>query len=191
MKLVSLIALLVVCIAQWIVPVRIIRANENILSKGKVFRFLTEPIDPSDPFIGKYISLRFKEQRFSYRTAEKTIDSQKDLFVILGDNDRGFAKVVDVTNKKPGPNVDFVIAKSSYIFSENNDTTSILIYFPFDKFYMDEYKAPKAEKIYRSSNIDSTAHVYAIVSVLNGDAVIQNVMINDKPIAQSLNEGAH
>ena len=49
-----LIAILVILIfAQWFVPLNMIRASENILQHGKIGRFQTEPIDPSNPFIGK------------------------------------------------------------------------------------------------------------------------------------------
>ena len=53
---------------------------------------------------------------------------------------------------------------------------------------MDEFKAPKAEKMYRQSNRDSTQKVYAMVSVLKGKAVIKDVMINEKSIRIAIEE---
>ena len=56
---------------------------------------------------------------------------------------------------------------------------------------MDEYKAPNAETEYRKANMDSTQRIYAAVSILKGDAVIREVMINDKPIVEVINEANH
>jgi hypothetical protein len=51
---------------------------------------------------------------------------------------------------------------------------------------MDEFKAPKAETVYRESTRDSTQKTYVVVSILNGDAVIKDVMINDQSIRQAI-----
>ncbi len=47
---------------------------------------------------------------------------------------------------------------------------------------MDEYKAPKAETVYRESTSDTANTTYALVKILKGEAVIENVFINNIPI---------
>jgi len=51
---------------------------------------------------------------------------------------------------------------------------------------MDEFMAPKAEEAFRRRQGDSTKKTYAVVSVLNGESVIKEVMIGDKPIRELL-----
>lgn len=53
---------------------------------------------------------------------------------------------------------------------------------------MDEYKAPKAEAAYRESTRDSTQKTYAVVSILNGDAVAKDVLINGQSIRQVIRQ---
>jgi uncharacterized membrane-anchored protein len=48
------------CLAQWFVPAQMIYDQEQVLREGKTYHFKTAPIDPSDPFRGKYITLSFE-----------------------------------------------------------------------------------------------------------------------------------
>ena len=191
MKLIPIIALIIVCIIQWIIPGKIIQAKEKILSHGKVFRFRTEPIDPSNPFVGKYIQLRFKEDEFPMPVSEKQMDPGSEIFVMLQNDKEGYAKITGIVTEQPAPGVDFVKARVGYASYEKANSYTIHIKYPFEQFYMDEYKAPNAETEYRKANMDSTQRIYAAVSILKGDAVIREVMINDKPIVEVINEANH
>ena len=51
-----------VALIQLLVPAKMIWDQEEVMRDGKVFRFKTEPIDPNDPFRGKYITLSFQEE---------------------------------------------------------------------------------------------------------------------------------
>lgn len=56
---------------------------------------------------------------------------------------------------------------------------------PFDEFYMNEDKAYDAELVHLEAQRDSLLNnTYALVYVLNGVGVIDNVFINDIPIAK-------
>ncbi len=59
---------------------------------------------------------------------------------------------------------------------------------PFDRFYMEESKAPQAEQLYWKAQRDSAQVVYALVSIGQGQAVLQDVIINDRPIIDIINE---
>jgi len=194
MKKILIVVLVVLFIVQWIVPGKMIWEKENILSRGKEFRFRTEPIDPSNPFTGKYIWLNFKEHEFDL-PAKKELRYDQDIFVLLKNDDSGYAKIENIVFEEPKGNMDFVKAKlRSYspIFGlvghrrDSIESQNIQIEYPFERFYMDEFKAPKAEKMYRQSNRDGTQKVYAIVAVSKGKAVIKDVMINEKPIRMAI-----
>ena len=51
----TFIIFIVVAIAQLFIPTQMILNQETILKTGKPYRFKTQPVDPSDPFKGKYI----------------------------------------------------------------------------------------------------------------------------------------
>ena len=46
------------------VPAKMIFNKEAVLAQGKDYRFKTAPIDPYDPFRGKYIDLYYEANAF-------------------------------------------------------------------------------------------------------------------------------
>ncbi|MGB0413684.1 MAG: hypothetical protein ACPGJU_04495, partial [Coraliomargarita sp.] len=58
---------------------------------------------------------------------------------------------------------------------DNQSEIEVRIDIPFDRFYMDEAKAPRAEIIARESSRDKTCWVE--VRILNGSAVIEDVVV--------------
>ncbi len=53
---------------------------------------------------------------------------------------------------------------------------------PFDRFYMEEAKAPAAEAAYREHNRKGAQDAYVIVRVLEGAGVIEDLYVGGKPI---------
>jgi uncharacterized membrane-anchored protein len=60
-KKILILAFALMVVAQFYVPISMITESEDILSEGTPYKFRTAPIDPNDPFRGKYITLSFKE----------------------------------------------------------------------------------------------------------------------------------
>ena len=175
-------AFLLLALLQWVVPGKIIWEKNEVLKKGQSYKFKTEPVDPSHPFKGKYITLNFEESSFT-DTINRDLRGNENIYVILGRDARGFATIKDLSTVEPQNNNPYVKA-TVYYASTENDSITVHIRYPFDAFYMDEYKAPRAENIYRESNRDSSNNTYALVKMRKGDAVIENVFINDTPIAE-------
>ena len=48
-------------VAQVAVPLQMIQQRETVLREGELFRFKTEPIDPADPFQGRYVWLQIED----------------------------------------------------------------------------------------------------------------------------------
>jgi hypothetical protein len=180
MKYLLLTGLVVLFLIQWLVPLNMIRVKYNVLKEGKIFRFETQPIDPSMPFTGKYVQLSFKISE--YRTISKdSLKTGEEIFVLLQNDSAGFAKVAGITSVQPSDNIDFVQATCGYTY-KIADTLYVNINFPFTAFYMDEYKAPAAETEYREASLDSTKKAFALISLLNGEAVIKDVIIDDRSL---------
>jgi len=176
---------IVVALVQLFVPAKMIINRETILAKGKEFRFKTAPIDPTDPFRGKYITLNFAERSTKVDSTKEWKRDDK-IYVLLGEDSDGFVKIKGAMHDKP-PGKDFVKAKVRRSHSYNN---SIEIEYPFKRYYMEESKAYDAERYTRRRrfDLDSTQNVYAIVRVIDGEAVLQNVMINDQKIEDFVKE---
>lgn len=177
--------LLLIMAAQWAVPARIIYRKSNVLNKGKIFKFKTEPIDPSDPFRGRSVHLNFEERSFEFDSSKEFNMGQK-IYVTIKEGSDGYAHITAVEKKKPASS-DFVIATVNYI-SRDDNKDMVYISYPFEEYYMEESKAPKTERLFVRSEMDTTLPAYASIAVLKGDAAIKDLIIDGKPVSIMLKE---
>lgn len=169
---------IVVILAQLFVPAKMIFDQENIIAMGKAYKFRTEPIDPSDPFKGKYIRLNYEMNSAHHH--DSTWITYERIYVSLKTDSLGFAMVKNVSKTEPNEGVYIVSAVDWY----NNYLKEVTFTFPFNEFYMNEAKAYDAELAHISAQLDSVPNnTYALVYVLKGKGVLDNVFINDIPIA--------
>lgn len=178
-KIVFICFCLMVLLQLW-TPAAMIWNQEAVLKTGKAFKFRSAPVDPNDPFRGKYINLSFNENSFKINDTA-LLQSGENIYVQLGSDNAGFAKIISVQSARPNSSIDFIKAKVNYFV--NDSTRQVFIEWPFTRFYMEETKAYDAEKVYIKSTADSSSITYALVKVKSGEAVLENVFINNKPIA--------
>lgn len=177
---------IIVGLAQWLVPAQMIWKREEVLKNGNTFRFLTEPVDPTNPFIGKYITLNFKED-VGWDPNGHSYEQGQTIYVLLENDNAGFAHVKGITTNEPTNQTGYVKAKVRYSSNyANSDSVEVNIDYPFDKFYMEEKKAPKAEAEYREASRNPTSTTYAQVKIWKGVAVTENVFIDNKPLSSYL-----
>ena len=169
------IAFAILVLAQLLVPTQMIYHQENILSTGKIIKFKTQPIDPNDPFRGKYINLSFEANKILVKN-NKIFKSGETVFAKLKVDGLGFAKITSICKTEPNKNLDYLKLKINYLGYENN--TDIFLDFPFNKFFMNENKAQSAEDAYRESNKQVQNNSCAVVAVKWGEAVIKDVLID-------------
>lgn len=174
-------AFILTVFVQLTVPAKMILDREDILKNGTEYKFRTAPIDPTDPFRGKYITLWYEEDLVEIQTHEKWIQGET-VFVLLSTDDEGFAEIHSVTKEEPNSNSEYVKASVNYFFPDSSNT--IRIDYPFNRFYMEESKAYGAELAYRESQTDTTQTAYALVNIKEGEAVIKDVLIDGIPISE-------
>jgi uncharacterized membrane-anchored protein len=179
-KNILIILFLFVAIAQLFVPLQMIYNQEDILNTGKIVKFQCEPIDPNDPFRGKYITLNFKENRIKVKNL-KEWNSNETIFAKIETSKKGFAKIKSISRTEPTDNSIYLKLKINYIADYEN---KIYLDFPFNRFYMNENKAKNAEIAYAKSTLDSTKTAYALVATKNGEAVIKDVLIDNISIKE-------
>ena len=174
-------AFFLMVLVQLYIPSRMIFHNEVVLVSGTEYKFKAAPVDPNDPFRGKYITLSFDAN--TYQTADTTPWEQgQPIFVNLTTDSAGYAKVLDISSTEPLDNEDYVKASVSYSVSDT--MTMVFIQYPFDRYYMEENKAPEAEVYYTATVMDTNQVTYAVVLVKKGEAVVKDVMINDVSIVE-------
>jgi uncharacterized membrane-anchored protein len=183
MKKIILPLFILMCLVQWYVPGKMIFDQETLLKEGTVYKFKTAPIDPADPFRGKYIILSFEANRYEVSDYKKW-ERQQDVYVSLTDS-ASFARISGVSVEEP-QNADYIKARIGTVTTYEPYT--LWIEYPFERFYLEESKAAEAEKLYWKSQADSTQVTYAVVSVKDGEAALKDVMINDRSIVDIVAE---
>ena len=183
MKQITLIGFILMCLAQLYVPAKMIFQNENIITKGELFKFKTEPVDPNDPFRGKYIRLNFEASQFKVIDTTQSYRAANTVYVLLENNSQGFAQIKDLRLEAPATDQAYLKVSQLY-FSSFRDTTTIQIEYPFDRFYLEESKAPDAERLYFEALRDSNLTTYARVYIYQGQATLEDVLINEMPISE-------
>lgn len=178
----------IVVALQLLVPVSMILKHERILRTGEIYRFKTRPIDPADPFQGRYVWLGFENDYIpGTNEKEQTPEYNDRVFVTLSIDADGFCRLKNWSRKKPETGA---FLKLTYLGPENdwNRPTGKSTYkglrfgLPFDRFYMEEKKAPRAETLVREGT--RTTNCWATVRILNGAALIENVYVAGTPIRE-------
>ena len=184
MKYLYSILFISMCLLQWAMPLNMILEQETVLEEGTYYKFKTAPIDPSDPFRGKYITLRFNGESVKVGHYDEWVNVT-NAYAILGQDSVGFAKVTALL-KEPPSTGDYLLVEVNYV--NNSSIPSVKFSYPFKRFYLEESKASEAEKIYWEAQRDSAHVAYALVKVRNGKASLEDVRINDKSIVDIVRE---
>lgn len=174
----------IMAIAQWVVPINMITGSEKVLKKGQLFKFKTRPVDPNDPFRGKYIQLDFEANTFEFETGDDWTRGAA-VFVELIEDIEGYAQIKRIHKTPPSDDISYIKAKIRYQFKVTDTTQRITVDYPFDRFYMEESKALPAEKMYRKRAREEHTITYAEVYINEGDAVLENVFIDGVPIIEA------
>jgi uncharacterized membrane-anchored protein len=185
-KILIALAFLLVAAAQIYIPASMIGERETIIANGKRFKFETMPVDPADLMRGRYINLFFLENNVVL-VGDSSYISGQDAYIVLEKDADGYAKIHQLTKDKPVKMTDYLKVEIDYIYFKK-DTSTVFIEYPFDRYYMEEYKAPKAEELYSESLLDTSSTAYAVVMIKDGEGVLTDVMINERPIKELVDE---
>lgn len=175
-----IIAFAITALLQLFVPMKMIYDCEMTERYGAEYKFRTEPIDPNDPFRGKYITLNFADNTIVSK--DENWEYDETVFVYLKKDKDGFARIARVIREEDGSNDHYLKATVSMYNSDN----ILYINFPFDRYYMEEGKAYDAEVAYRDYNRDNVnaKPAYGLVAVKNGNSVLKDVIIDSTPIKE-------
>ena len=176
---------LLVALAQLYVPAKMVWEKETLWAAGKEYKFKVAPVDPNDPFRGKYITLAYEANRYE-TTDTKEWKRGTTVYVSLLKDSEGFAAIKEVFRYPPTEELDFVEAN---LQRWTSNPTILFIDYPFNRFYMEESKAYDAEIAYRKMLRDSTQTAYALVNVKQGKALLKDVLIDGTPIQEVVEAG--
>ena len=180
----------VVAAVQLAVPVAIIAKREATLRRGRAYKFRTRPIDPYDAFRGRYVWLGFEQDHAPWRGEAASVGGSK-AYASIQEGPDGFAMVREVRAQPPADGEYLEVRVSNP--GRGTNAGSVYFTLPFDRYYMEETKAPAAEHAYRqhqNTRGQTNQNTYAVVRIRHGDAVLENLYVGGKPIAEALHENA-
>jgi len=175
----------VIALAQWALPLWTIRNSERILHEGTSFKFRTAPVDPHDPFRGEYVTLRFAME------TEDLLGPQpqgQQVFAVLTTKD-GEAAIEVVLEEPPVDSRPYIRCMVDY--SPTADTMLYRLDLPFERFYLEQGKGTATETLMNQQAVETGPELpaYAVVSVLDGEAVIEDLIIGDRSIHRWIEQG--
>lgn len=173
-------------------PATMIYQQARTLKEGDLVRFRTRPIDPYDPFRGRYVRLGFEGVRLPLEDGERVVRGDT-IFVSIEIDEQGFAQLREALRERPSHGL-YVKAKAGWMHSDS----LVNIELPFQRYYMNEQLAPDAERAYREANLANPDNPddpsefqnenYALVRIRNGATALEAVHLRGKPIEEYLKE---
>jgi len=175
-------------LAQWLLPLWTIRERESVLREGTPFLFRTAPVDPHDPFRGEYVALRFALEDSVIAQPDPPFAHDEETFVVLGTMD-GAASIASVLRTAPTDTKNYLRCKT-IAWPFTMDSLSLRVELPFDRFYLEESTGRRTEDLMQQRNVEVGPELpsYAVVRVLNGAAVIEDLRVGDRSIQEWMRE---
>lgn len=152
------------------------------LTHGRVWKLKTAPVDPEDAVRGRYVMLRFDAED-KYRQPEQ-LKSADYIYAVLKEDADGFA-VIDHLSPSPTPaDSAMKVEPGGYWDGQQR------VMFPFRYFWLSEKRAPAAEKAYWENSKRGQQNAFVTIRVRNGDAALEQLYVDNKPLAEYLREQA-
>ncbi len=158
-------------LAQWWVPISMVKQYETVLDEGMEIKLQTRPVDPYDLFRGRYVYLTFLEESAEVDTALNW-EGVQDVYIQFEEGEGGFSQIKAITQTPP-LDTDFLRAEVSYLSG-----TELFVTYPFTTYYMEESKAPVAEQRFNEASRDTTKQTHAEVRILDGNGLLVDVYID-------------
>jgi uncharacterized membrane-anchored protein len=206
-------ALLVTALLQIAAVTWMIASREIVLATGIEVKFETRPVDPADPFRGRYVALSFDASDFA---SEADLDPDSGpLYAILDIDQDHYATITAIHTSPPAEAPYLTITKwhrtwfaaapvpaanaTATTEAVEADTTTpqanhYFLTLPFDRYYMNEKAAPLAEAAYREALQQASADPagpkgnYLAVRIRSGKAVARQLYIAGRPVEELLKD---
>lgn len=170
----------IMVLVQIAIPAQAVYTYETAISYGTTYKFKTAPVDPNDPFRGKYITLDFEMDSYETPFTEWEYGSKAYAYITKDENE--YAVLDHLSQIQEQSDLDYIVVK---VLSHYDG----LVHFelPFDRYYMEETKAYDAELLYRKMNRDQKNNTtYALVTIKDDSSVLIDVIINEVSIKDAV-----
>jgi len=182
-KNLRLMLFIAVAVIQLAVAAGAIIRSEVALRSGEVYRFKLQPVDPVDAFRGRYVALRFAEERAPVDEGMPSMNRMK-IYVPLEVDEDGFAAFGPVTLERPRSG-DYLRLRSGVDFTDEGKRV-VSLALPFRRYYMTEELAKDVD---RSLWRRGQRPAWVTVKVRAGAGVIEDLWVDGQPVREWLAGG--
>jgi len=187
-KLIITLGFIAMVLLQLALPSKMIYDQHKAVQVGTPYKFKTQPIDPSDPFRGKYVFLNYEMD--SFESQDDSWPRGSELYVYIAAGADGFAQATQISSTKLEIDQDFVLAEVEW-----GSGSEVFFSLPFNRFYMEEGKAYEAETamsdimdigitIGGEGQTEPNTLCYALVYIYGETARLEDVFIDDVSIRE-------
>jgi len=171
------------------IPVSTIWKHSKILTEGETVKIKLEPIDPYDPFRGRYVRLDFDLGRATWDTVRDVEAPHRVAKAYLSYelDSAGFAKAKTLHETPPSDTPYLIVQDVRY--HSFRDTWRFDL--PFDRYYLNEKDAPLAEEIARETlqaRDSQREDSYIVIRTLDGNAAIDSLYLGQVKIEDRLKQ---
>jgi len=177
-------AFLILCLVQLYVPARIAFDGHTDLAHGTAYKFKTIPVDPTDPLRGKYIALQFEAAAVEIDTTRKWSVGES-VYACPAIDGEGFAFIAKISRQMPEANEHYF--ECEIIDLPTSGESVARLQFPFNRYYMEESKAQRAEDLYRQYSQSADRILYALVFIHEGSATLRELLVDGEPLQELIN----
>ena len=165
------------CVLQCGVVAQMIIGQESLLAQGQAFRFKTAPVDPVDPFRGRYVTLQLEDDTAPAPQGDWQPQWKTYAYVQVEAGPDGFAQLTQVTERPPeGSN--YLKLK---VYTVRNGRV---------EFDAQETVAPEIERAYMRNSRREKQRAWIQLRVRNGKGAIEELFFDDLPVADYLRREA-
>ncbi|MEL6676136.1 MAG: GDYXXLXY domain-containing protein [Bacteroidota bacterium] len=151
-------------------PIYLVAKYEALIGEGVVYRFHPEPVDPFDPFRGRYVSINYAEDRMDYPEAEAAWQKGQTVYLVPAQKADGFTEWQEVLYTQP--------SHSNYLETTVRRVNDEAVFFnlPFEEYFVNEKAAPQIEQFFRDrEEAELAANLYAEVFIKDGKAILRDI----------------
>ncbi len=177
---------LLLAVLQLFVAGKMIFDRQHILNEGAVYKFIMQPVDPNDPFRGKYLTMGFDTDHVDLYDSAISILEGETYPVLLATDEKGYAVFSGISESMPAG--DYLNLKVQQVYERSDGQTTVYFEMPFNRYYLNEENVELAEELLQAALADSTHSAYATVRVLDGNAVLEDLVLDEESISDLLSE---
>jgi uncharacterized membrane-anchored protein len=160
-------------------PLYMIYRYQTHLQNGEVYRIMTRPIDPYNPFLARSIQLNVDDS-FEFADASTRLEIGQIVYLKLEKDSTGYDHFAEMVVDKPER--DYL---RTQVRSVGPNTAWVEI--PFEYYYLNEQLAPGAEELFRNRE-DSLPEMYVQIRVMDGEGIMEEVFVGEQTIVDYLLE---